>query len=658
MAKSPKPVAKKKQLVSKRPAATKQLEQVRKRPSSAEEAVLPDWYGDSDEQSQLQVYLVTAAKLVDDNDHVENVGELKPPPLRDPATVSKLEFRTALQDNIANPIYEKKRGGRPPTRTLDLEVYVGVKEGEPEEQHHHAALKLFEAQHRFLPFKLAMRWRHQIATHWSTSHTQLWSAVRYVHCTTTHKRVVDRKPELWARDGRKLNLHAISQEPFQARAWNQHRESMMSEPFGKKSKKESFSKLDFSAAVLAHRLLTPSAVLAYVFEKGTKTMQLWVHCRQRKLKEFIQEALEMERAKAAVASENETEWALIERLSRGTCSCGDDGCLWWSLASEFFKNNTQIDKERLAASLRKVICMGPCKEARVPTIIGKPNCAKSTVLDPTRNVFGKEYVLGKPKLGAPNGALSRLAKGNVRFIYFDDYRPVEYATYPKENPTVPVTDFLALFCGQPLNIQVSQSFNDGHPSMEYHKGAAMTAKEDGLWTSRGDVTGEEIRHMQARVEIFRATHVVGEDPDDFDCSPACAESWCRWIVVDSVAYANRQAPRSFPGRAPRRQPRMPAALPPLMSTQPSKTKKVSAGGVTAQQEVEIAQKREAAVRRKVETQRRAGEVTAQQKVKMAQNREEAVRRKRAHQRQKPAALPLTPSDDEDPLGHGCSLDVE
>jgi hypothetical protein len=68
---------------------------------------------------------------------------------------------------------------------------------------------------------------------------------------------------------------------------------------------------------------------------------------------------------------------------------------------------------------------------------------------------------------------------------------VDYAAHPKENPTVPVTDFLAMFCGQPFNIQVSQSFNDGHPDMEYHRGAAMTAKEEGLWDPIGSEDGRE-----------------------------------------------------------------------------------------------------------------------------------------------------------------------
>jgi len=91
----------------------------------------------------------------------------------------------------------------------------------------------------------------------------------------------------------------------------------LSEPYAKKPKKEPFTKLDFSAVVLHHRLLTPNAVLEHMFEKGSKAMQLWVHCRQRKLKEFIQDALDMEAAKPAAALEKESDWSLVERL----CQC-------------------------------------------------------------------------------------------------------------------------------------------------------------------------------------------------------------------------------------------------------------------------------------------------------------------------------------------------
>ena len=288
----------------------------------------PDWLDEPDEDVQNEVFLVTASKLLHGDDADAD------PPLKDPAGISKRDFRLALQDSISNPMYEQTRGGRTASRTPELDVYVGVKESPhdgPEGEHHHAGLKFYKQQHRFLPFKLAMRHRHGIATHWSTSHTQLWSVIRYVHHPTTHKPVIDREPEVWTRDGRPLNLFEKSQKPFQAQAWKADRERRASEPLDQQTHKnaERFTKLDFNAVVLAARLLTPNAVLEYIQEEGSSAMQLWVANRQRKLKELIREAQDWGEARQAAAAESETDWALIGRLAKNTCPCWEVGCLWW-----------------------------------------------------------------------------------------------------------------------------------------------------------------------------------------------------------------------------------------------------------------------------------------------------------------------------------------
>merc|ERR1712194_989748 len=97
------------------------------------------------------------------------------------------------------------------------------------------------------------------------------------------------------------------------------------------------------------------------------------------------------------------------------------------------------------------------------------------------------------------------------------------------------------------------------------------------------------------------------------------------IVVDSVAYAHRQAPRNFPDGGAHL-PRKRKALPSLGSTQPSS----SQGGNAP--------------------------VSAEQMATITKNRLEAVRRKGAKQRHMQAALPEMPSDDENPLGLDCSFD--
>ena len=521
----------------------------------------PEWLDDADETAQLMVYLVTASARLHD------VNDTGSPPLKNPAELSRKEFQDALFDAVANPIVFSPRGGRPRSQPTTIVKYIGVEEQHTlrDDFHHHAAVKLSHKS-RFMPFKLALRQRHGLATHWSTSHQQYWSAARYLTATTEHKPVVDVDRVVWTPEGSpEMNIFEESQEPWQANTWRKRREAALSAPVDPEQpsgKKRRFNKMDFTALVIDQGLWTRDSVMSYVESKGSAEMQTWVNARQRKLKEFIQDAEEWRAAPAAAQAEKETDWQLVERLSLGTCQCGAQGCLWWSLAEQFFHRNAGVDRERLAANLRKVIQFGPGKMAKVPLIVGATNTGKSTVLDPVRAVFGPGAILNKPKIGA-SCPLSRLAQGKIRFMYFDDYRPVDYAALPKvPAPTISATLFLAMFCGQPFDVVVSQSFHDGHPEVEWHRGAAMTAKEEGLWEPKADVTREEIRHMQSRVEQFVASFQIPEA--DFETAPLCKESWCRWILTDSISFANRQGPErplssARPPLAPLARPELPIA---------------------------------------------------------------------------------------------------
>ena len=95
-----------------------------------------DWQDEPDTLSQQRVFLVTAAAALNATDRDGGL------PLRDPSPLSKEEFHAALLDSIAKPVYERKCGGRPPSVTPELDVYVGVKEphGTRPQHHHHAVL--------------------------------------------------------------------------------------------------------------------------------------------------------------------------------------------------------------------------------------------------------------------------------------------------------------------------------------------------------------------------------------------------------------------------------------------------------------------------------------------------------------------------------------
>ena len=63
--------------------------------------------------------------------------------------------------------------------------------------------------------------------------------------------------------------------------------------------------------------------------------------------------------------------------------------------------------------------------------------------------------------------------------------------------------------------------------------------------------------MQSRVAQFVATEQLA--PEQFATTPMCAESWARWVVVDSMAFAGRSLLRAPPRVRARRITTLPIA---------------------------------------------------------------------------------------------------
>ena len=482
-----------------------------------------------DGSARHQVYLVTFAAVLDATALAAGVS------LRTLEGATRADIRDAVLDAVANPVAERPAlGGRPrvePLAALKLVVFL------EDPRHFHVALKLSK-QNRFLPLKIALRARSGFATHWSTSHRQFWSAVRYGAMASAKKPDVDSEPLVWTPNGLGLDLFAESQEPFNAKALKRRREEAMMSTGAKQGRGPEFSKLDFTALVLAESLKTPAQVMAYVQEKGSFAMQGFINKHQGRLREYLEHASEWARAQQDAEAEKESDWALVQRLAQGTCACGMGACAWRQAADAFFDRNVgTMDRHRLAACFADVLRAGPAKTRRVPLLVGPTNSGKSTIFNPVDRVFGDSAVFHTPALASC--ALANLALQPKRFMYLDEFRPVEYATTPARTPAISCITFLKLFQGQWIEIQVSQSHNNGHKDMQWQRGVAMTAKLQGLWDPKGQVGQEEIRHMQARVEQFTAAEAVAGVLADV---PACPESFCRWLVEDSAEWAMGAVP--------------------------------------------------------------------------------------------------------------------
>eukprot|EP00438_Fugacium_kawagutii_P004655 Skav200317 [mRNA] locus=scaffold414:308134:309065:- [translate_table: standard] len=173
----------------------------------------------------------------------------------------------------------------------------------------------------------------------------------------------------------------------------------------------------------------------------------------------------------------------------------------------------------LAVALRNIVLRGPSKTTRVPMLVGPTNSGKSTIVLPFDSLFGFSRVFHKPALHS-SFALRNLLN-DKRFIFWDDFRPVEYGV-----KTVPVATLLSLFQGQPFVVQMSQSFHDGNVDFEWHRGCVMTAKAAALWEPMNGVDAEDIRHMKSRLLLFQCSATVQHMKD----TVPCATCMCRWIT--------------------------------------------------------------------------------------------------------------------------------
>ena len=173
--------------------------------------------GAENEAGKCLVYLITVARVLAETMNTTDLADVK--------SFSKEDILKKVTDAIENTERPGKLGGRMRQKAKEgeklLELIVVFSETHATgEMHFHIVVKLRRTM-RFLPFKRALRQRHRLASHWSCNHAQLYSALRYCSTPSARKPVVDVKPLC---DPPNLDVFALSQEPWQAKAWKRRRE--------------------------------------------------------------------------------------------------------------------------------------------------------------------------------------------------------------------------------------------------------------------------------------------------------------------------------------------------------------------------------------------------------------------------------------------------
>lgn len=448
---------------------------------------------------------------------------------RDVRECTRLDIAACLLDVLNNPDAAAASGGRP-RRSSDSVVkklVVFREEHADGSPHFHAALALCR-QMRFAAPKRALQTRHGLASHWSCSHTQWWSALRYCVMPSPAKAAVDAEPFQAVPADVAVDLFHECQEPYVASAWNARREQRdkCSAAVGRAAK---FSKADFTAVVLDKGLRTPAAVMSWFQLHGTAAMQVFANHHQRRLQEFLDDALEWSVAGRVALEESRTDWAHVCCAAEETCA-QHDTCPYARLTDAFFRANAaNFARGELAAALRAVLVCGCSKTSPVPFLVGPTNSGKSTLLESFDELFGHQHVFHKPALTDAKYGLRNWLK-HKRFAFWDDFRPVEYA----RAGVLPVATFLNAFNQDWFEIQLPQNAHDGNQDFRWIHGAAFTGKEEGLWDATPKVSAEDVRHMQSRVVQFRVTASFPRGaPGD---RPRCKHHLAKWICAGAQEH--------------------------------------------------------------------------------------------------------------------------
>ncbi|CAE8679700.1 unnamed protein product [Polarella glacialis] len=454
--------------------------------------------------ARQHVYLVTFARLL-------AATLAANPARRDPSGFSREQIGSCLQDAIDNPMADAV-GGRPRSNQGGIVVkYVVFRETHQDGSYHfHIAAKLTSSQ-RFSAFKRTLLQRHGL-----------------VFVPSEAKPVVDAQCFQWAADGLAWDLFEASQEPFRADSWRQRREKKDKQAEAE-GKSIGFTKLDLLSLVLSKNLRTKRKLLTYAQNHGTVPMQSFLSKHQRRLPEFIEDALEWESAPAESAVEELTDWDLLCQAADQPCPHGDQ-CVYKTACDQIFElNAASFSWVSLAVALRSVIVSGPSKTRRVPFLVGSTNSGKSTLLESFDSLFGEVNVFHLPALTDKRFALRNWLR-HKRFVFWDEFKPVQFA----EAECLPIPQFLKAFNGDLFEIQVPQNAHDGNVDFRWTRGAAFTAKERGLFTPAEFVTAEDIFHIKARVHLFRCSARLPRLREGG--VPQCRHHLAQWIRAGASIF--------------------------------------------------------------------------------------------------------------------------
>ena len=427
------------------------------------------------------VYLVTFLALANAFEGPANAY------LRCPSRLARDDVAHCFAQACAQPVYSNAgNAARARAVILDLMVVFQEKhapreEGQTGKTHFHVAVKA-AGSFRFAPVKRALLTKFGLATHWSTSHDGVWSAVRYGTMPSPKKprSELDTRPLVWSRHRLSISLVDLSQEPTTAHMLKRKREKSLKDAAEAGKHDPRASEMDLYAVIVAQGFRnTPDfhhaadLLISYLKKHGDSRLVSFAFKIRARLSSLIDDVWSWERVDARVALSTQTRVQRLLAAASQPCIC--EG-MWRRLAEQSFQLNG-IDAQELCANVFRSLRDGRREDRPVVTLVGK-HCGegKSFFFAPLRQTFGQEFAQEAPQPGA--FPLLGLEKKSIAIL--DDWHFQQCALPTSLQPL--------WFEGKPVPVTRPQNRSEfyGHFLYEGTAPVFITCKETGfgpLWRS-------------------------------------------------------------------------------------------------------------------------------------------------------------------------------
>jgi hypothetical protein len=226
--------------------------------------------------------------------------------------------------------------------------------------HYHVALKAI-ASFRFVPVKRVLRAKHGLASHWSTSHDGMWSAIRYgsIPSPTKPQNALDPDPLVWSRREPLPSLFDLAQEPVTAGALKRKREQKVKAAAAAGKQEPKATEMDLYAIIVQQGIRNTrdhcsadDDLIKHLKEYGSPGVMRFAFQIRSRLSALIDDVWSWETVDDRVAISTQTRPQLLRSAAAGACEC--DGR--WRLLAELCFEDNAVDPRSICydifASLR------------------------------------------------------------------------------------------------------------------------------------------------------------------------------------------------------------------------------------------------------------------------------------------------------------------